>query len=331
MKQILVKNNEIVLANVPAPFCSKNSIIVRNAYSLISTGTEITSLAASGTAKKSIINPALIKKAIKKMATDGPAAVFDKVREKLETYASLGYSSAGIVLEVGSHVSGFQEGDRVACAGAGLANHSEIVCVPENLTVKLEHNMSLNEAAFTTLGSIALQGVRQARPMLGENVAVIGLGLIGLLTVQLLKATGCTVIGVDINDNRIKKGDDLGIDMGLNPFNPKIVEEIYQYTAGIGVDSVIITASTPTDDPVKLSMGICRKKGKIVVVGDVGMNISRSPFYEKELDFTISCSYGPGRYDPLYEEKGIDYPAGYVRWTENRNMKSFAKMVVEKK
>jgi len=323
------KSGEIFIEELPAPKLKSGGVLVQNIYSLISAGTERTSVE---TAQASLIGkaqsrPDLVKQVLDNVKKEGLVATYEKVMNRLDNYKELGYSSAGIVLE--SSVEDFKPGDKVACAGSS-ANHAEIIFVPKNLTVKIPNNVSFEEASFTTLGAIALQGVRQADVRIGENVAVIGLGLIGLITVQLLKANGCRVIGLDINANNFDLAKKFGCDECtiINEDSVKIVET---FTKGYGTDAVIITASTKSNKPIEYALEYARKKSKVVIVGVTGMNIPRTTFYEKELDLRISCSYGPGRYDPIYEEKGIDYPIGYVRWTEKRNMEAILNLLSERK
>lgn len=332
MKQIIQyqKNGEISIEDLPDIQIAPGGIIVQNHYSLISPGTERTSVS---TAQASMIGkarsrPDLVKQVIDNYKREGLKATYEKVMNRLDNYKDLGYSSAGVVIE--SNVEEFKPGDRVACAGAGYASHAELVFIPKNLAVKIPENVTMEEAAFTTLGSIALQGVRQADVKLGENVAVIGLGLLGLITVQLLKANGCRVIGLDISIRNFDLVKDLGCDevIPIDDYSIKIIET---FTNGYGTDAVIITASTKSNDPVEEAIAFARKKSKIVIVGAVGMNIPRQGFYEKELDLRIACSYGPGRYDVNYELKGIDYPIGYVRWTEKRNMEAILQLLSEGK
>jgi predicted dehydrogenase/threonine dehydrogenase-like Zn-dependent dehydrogenase len=234
-------------------------------------------------------------------------------------------------MQVGEGVTDVQPGDHVACAGSGVANHAEVVLVPRNLLVKVPEGCDLRDAASVTLGSIAMQGVRRADPRLGEVIAVIGLGLLGQLTVQLLKASGCRVIGLDLDVRRGKIAAQLGADHVLNPLEMDVENEVQHLTADHGVDATIITAASQSDAIVQQAMNLTRKKGRVVVVGAVGLGLRRSPLYEKEIDFLISCSYGPGRYDASYEQTGIDYPYAYVRWTENRNMQEYLRLIAEGK
>ncbi len=320
------KTGEMTVRELPAPKCHENGILVRTCFSLISAGTEKISVSNSQSsllarAKK---QPEQVKAVLDILKKEGLVSTLKKVQSKLDSYKTLGYSASGIVIE--STCSEFSVGDRVACAGAGYATHSEIISVPKNLAVKLPENVTLEDASYTTLGTIALQGVRQANLKLGENVAVIGLGLLGQITVQLLKASGCRVVGMDINDKLFELAKKFGCSE-VYPSKKDYIKSIKDFTRGIGFDAVIITASTESSEPMDIALQLTRKKGKIVVVGAVPMNIPRSPFYEKELELTISCSYGPGRYDAVYEEVGVDYPSAYVRWTENRNMEAFLNLI----
>lgn len=320
------KSGEILIEEIPAPNCPAGGILVRNHSSLISAGTE--KISVSNT-KSSLIararkQPDQVKMVLDFIKKEGLLKTMRRVQSTLDSYKILGYSSAGVVVE--SDCDEFSPGDRVACAGAGLANHAEYVAIPRNLAAKIPEGVDFEVAAYTTVGTIALQGVRQSEAMLGETIAVIGLGLIGQITVMLLKAAGCRVIGIDIDESLFAQAVKSGCDATFASKNENI-DSIMAFSRGSGCDSVIITASTSSNQPVELAMHIARKKGKVIVVGAVGMNLPRSPFYEKELDFRISCSYGPGRYDASYEKRGIDYPQAYVRWTENRNMQAFLDLV----
>lgn len=320
----------MLVEELPAPSCRAGGVLVRTVNTLISAGTERTSVASaqSSMLERARSQPEAVKQVIENVKKDGILATYERVKSKLESYKTLGYSASGIVIE--SRCEEFSPGDRVACAGAQFANHAEIISVPKNLTTKIPDNVSFAEAAYTTLGAIALQGVRQADLRLGETVAVIGLGLLGQLTVQFLKASGCRVVGLDINENLFEMAKKYGCDATF-PSSRDSAASIRAFTRGLGTDAVIITASTSSDEPMLLSLDIARKKSPIVIVGAVPMNVPRSPFYEKELELKISCSYGPGRYDPSYEEGGNDYPAGYVRWTENRNMGAFLDLIADGK
>ncbi|NBO69808.1 MAG: oxidoreductase [Bacteroidetes bacterium] len=320
------KNGEMTLLEVPSPQCKEGGILVRTAASLISAGTERTSVVGGQASllERAKKQPDQVKLVIETLKRDGIKSTINRVQAKLDSYKTLGYSASGIVIE--SSCEEFSPGDRVACAGAQYAHHAEFISIPKNLAVKLPDAVSFIDASYTTLGAIALQGIRQADLRLGETVAVIGLGLLGQLTVQMLKASGCRVIGLDVQEEVLSLAMQHGCDIALQS-NNEAISTIMNFTRGIGTDAVIITASTDSDSPLQLALQISRKKSPIVIVGAVPMNIPRSPFYEKELDLRISCSYGPGRYDPLYEEKGIDYPAGYVRWTEQRNMQAFVDLL----
>jgi len=312
---------------------SPGRLLVRTAYSLISVGTEeaILKEARAGLLAKARNQPEQVKTVLNKLKSQGLTSTVRQVREKLDEWKPIGYSTSGVVIGKAQDIAGFEIGDRVACAGAGLASHAEIVSVPKHLTVRIPSNVSLKDAAFTTVGAIAMQGVRRAGPTFGETVVVIGLGLIGQLTAQILSAAGCQVIGMDLDAKRVKRAEKNGLHYGVVSGRDDPVSRALESSDGIGADAVILCASTPSSEPVVQAMKMARRKGRIVVVGAVGMELPRSPFYEKELDFLISTSYGPGRYDKSYEEKGIDYPLPYVRWTENRNMAEFLRMLAEGK
>lgn len=331
MKQILqsFKTGEMWLAEVPAPLCKGKGAVVQTAASFVSAGTErmLAEFAKKGLVGKALQMPDQVKKVIRKMKTEGVFATLEKVQAKLDQPIPLGYSSAGVVVEAGRDC-GLNVGDRVACGGAGFANHAEFNYVPRNLIVKIPDGVSFEDASCATVGSIALQGVRQCEVNLGETVAVIGLGLMGILAVQMLKASGCRVIGFDPNAGRCKLAEEMGCDRAVND---NFVGECMAFSGGFGVDAVLITAATHSDEPVTVAAEICRKKGRVVATGLVGMNLPRDQYYKKEVDFRLSCSYGPGRYDPVYEEQGVDYPFGYVRWTEQRNMAAFLQLVAEGK
>ena len=331
MKQILqsFKTGEMWLAEVPAPLCKGKGAVVQTTASFVSAGTErmLAEFAKKGLVGKALQMPDQVKKVIRKMKTEGIFATLEKVQAKLDQPIPLGYSSAGVVVEAGRDC-GLNVGDRVACGGAGFANHAEFNYVPRNLMVKIPDGVSFEDASCATVGSIALQGVRQCEVNLGESVAVIGLGLMGILAVQMLKASGCSVVGFDPNPARCKLAEDMGCDRAVSD---NFAAECMAFSGGFGVDAVLITAATHSDEPVTVAAEISRKKGKVVATGLVGMNLPRDQYYKKEVDFRLSCSYGPGRYDPVYEEQGVDYPFGYVRWTEQRNMAAFLQLVAEGK
>ncbi|KUG21111.1 putative zinc-binding dehydrogenase [hydrocarbon metagenome] len=308
--------------DVPVPLLRKG-VIVENRYSLISGGTELSliTLSQQSLLGKARSRPDDLKKVLSKVKTDGLLSAYQQAMSRLGRPEPLGYSSAGIVRE--TSVDEFRAGDRVACAGAGYAVHAEFVSVPKNLCVPVPEGVSMQEAAFTTVGAIALHGVRNARVHLGESVAVIGLGLIGLLTVQILKAAGCRVFGVEIDSEKARLARELGADVTTG--YDGILERMKNFSP-FGADAVIITAATKSNLPIESAGHLVRDRGRVVVVGNVGMNVSRDTFYEKEAELIVSRSYGPGRYDRIYEEKGVDYPI-YVRWTERRNMEAFLELV----
>jgi predicted dehydrogenase/threonine dehydrogenase-like Zn-dependent dehydrogenase len=332
MKQVIqnFKSGELSVAEVPAPALARGFVLVRNHFSLISAGTErsTVSTAQASLLGKARQRPDLVKQVLESFRRDGFGETLKRVRTKLETLKELGYSSAGTVLASLDTQGRFQPGDRVACGGGGYASHAGIVTVPQNLVVKVPEAVGLDAAAFTTLGAIAVQGVRQVNPRIGEYVCVIGLGLLGQITGQLLRANGCQVFGVDTSESMVALAAKNSCHAAHRRSDPGLDFAFADFTRGRGFDSVIITAATQSTDPVELAPAILRQKGVIVIVGAVPMNIPREPhFYKKELELKISCSYGPGRYDFSYEEQGLDYPYGYVRWTENRNMETFVKLL----
>jgi len=311
--------------DAPAPRAGRAEAVVQTAVSLISAGTEkqIVDLARASLAGKALARPDLVRQTMRKVKAEGVLPVARKVLAKLDTPIPLGYSLAGRVVETGAE-AGVSAGDRVACAGAGIANHAEYNAVPRNLMVRIPDEVDDEDASFVTLGAIALQGVRVAHPTLGERVVVTGLGLIGLLTVQILKANGCRVLGFDPNPQRAALARELGADMAVSE---GLAAAANAFTRGHGADAVIVTASSKSSEPLNRAAEISRLKGRVVVVGLVGMTIDREPFYKRELDLRLSLSYGPGRHDPSYEIEGHDYPLPYVRWTEQRNMEAFLDLV----
>jgi phenylacetate-coenzyme A ligase PaaK-like adenylate-forming protein/threonine dehydrogenase-like Zn-dependent dehydrogenase len=323
----------ISVMEVPPPAYSDNEVLVANAYSVISVGTELSMITGSKRSSPLNVlkNPDLMKKALSYMRKSGIKKTLNAAREFQGSSATpIGYSSAGIVIAAGKNVADIGLGDKVACAGAGIASHAEIICVPRNLIAKIPEKTSFEEAAFTTLGAIAVQGVRRADMQLGETTVVLGTGLIGQLTVQIAKAAGCRVVAVDTPE-RVDLAVRMGADLGLVIGKRNVENEVFNFTDGYGADAVIICAATSSSEPVNQAIRMIREKGRVVVVGSVGMNLERQPFYDNEGVFLISRSCGPGRYDALYEKKGIDYPIGYVRWTENRNMQSFLNLLKDKK
>lgn len=335
MKQVFqdARSAEISILDVPAPKLLAGCVLVRTAASLVSAGTERASseFASKNLLQKARMRPDLVREVLSKISRDGLAATVSAVRSRLEQPSALGYSSAGTVVSVGEGVVDISPGDRVACAGAGRAVHAEFACVPRLLVARIPSaEVTFEEAAFTTLGAVALHGMRNAESRLGDVVAVIGLGLLGQLTVQILKAAGCCVLGMDISAERSGLALRVGAD-AVSSSSSGFLDLCLQRSAGHGVDSVLIAAQTASNDPVNLAGAVARNRAVVVAVGTVAMDIPRRSFYEKELDFRVSRSYGPGRYDSAYEQKGIDYPIGYVRWTETRNMEAFLKLVADRK
>jgi predicted dehydrogenase/threonine dehydrogenase-like Zn-dependent dehydrogenase len=322
VKQIIqnLKTGETILEEVPAPMVKRGHVLIQTKNSLVSLGTEkmLVEFGKSNLIGKARQQPEKVKQVLDKIKTDGLLPTLEAVFNKLDEPLPLGYCNAGVVIEVGADVSEFKVGDRVASNGP----HAEIVCVPKNLCALIPDAVSYEEASFTVIGAIGLQGIRLVNPTMGEKIVVVGLGLIGLITAELLKANGCDVYGFDFDQNKV----DVAKRKGVNAFNPgkdgdpvKIIENL---TNGIGCDGVIITASTKSNDVISQSAQMSRKRGRIVLVGVIGLDINRSDFYKKELSFQVSCSYGPGRYDESYESNGIDYPLPYVRWTQKRNFET---------
>ena len=334
MKQVLQnrKTGRPFVGEVPVPALQKGRVLVRTVASLISAGTEraAVELVSKGLVQEARQRPDLVKAVVAKVKNEGILNTFASVRDKMAASQAMGYSAAGIVAAVADDVTEFQVGDRVACAGVGFASHAEVLSVPKNLCVHLPEGVSFESGAYGTLGAIALQGVRLAEPTLGESVVVIGLGLVGQLTVQLLKANGCRVFGLDLDQARVSLALEVGADRAIVS-SDAVAKEIETWTRGHGADAVLITAATDSNEPVELAARVSRLKGRVIVVGMTGMDIPRQPFFSRELKLMISMSYGPGRYDPDYEERGVDYPLPYVRWTENRNIDSFLQLVGDKR
>lgn len=327
MKQIFedVGSGKINVTDIPLPACKSDSVLIQTSVSLISAGTErmLVDFGRAGYLKKARQQPEKVRMVLDKARTDGLLATIDAVKAKLGEPVALGYSNVGRVIEVGKGVTDLTVGDRVLSNG----QHAEFVCVGKNLCARIPDEVSDEQAVFGIVGSIALQGVRLAEPTLGECFVVTGLGLVGLMTVQLLRASGCRVIGADLDEAKLELARSLGA-AGVNASDSDALLRIArEYSRGRGVDGVIITAATDSNEPVHQAAQMCRKRGRIVLVGVVGPEIRRSDFYEKELTFQVSCSYGPGRYDPAYEDQGIDYPSGFVRWTEQRNFEAILDMM----
>ncbi|MCY2987487.1 MAG: bi-domain-containing oxidoreductase [Planctomycetota bacterium] len=333
MKQVLFKQGCVVVEDVPAPLVAPGTALIRTAYSCISTGTELSGIKASGQRlwKRALQNPQAVVNVLQLAATQGIGHASSVVQGAVSTWQATGYSAAGTIEEVGPETGDLHPGQRVACAGAQCAFHAEHLCVPRNLIVAAPDTVDLASASTVALGAIALQGVRRCAPTLGETIVVVGLGVLGQLVSQILRANGCRVIGADLNPARRQLAQSLGVELLVDPAGGAEPQQVARLTAGIGADGVIITAATPSDEVVSTAFGMCRKKGRVVLVGDVGLHLRRADIYEKELDFLVSTSYGPGRYDQRYESGGLDYPVGYVRWTESRNMQEYLRLLAEGK
>ncbi len=330
MKQLIqrLSSGKLEVLDVPEPRVAPGGILVRTRASLVSAGTErtIASFGQASLIEKARSRPDLVRQTIDKARRDGVLDTIDAVRNRLDQPMPLGYSAAGEVIEVGGDAGELRVGDRVACAGAGVAVHAQVISVPRNLVVAIPAAVSFEQAAFTTLGAIALHGIRLANIRLGEVVGVIGLGLLGQLTVQLLRASGCRVVALDLQQSRADLAARFGaMWAGTDP--DEFAARVSALSSGHGADAVLITADTPSDQPVELAGTIARKRGTVISVGAVGTRLPRKTYFEKELEFRVSRSYGPGRYDPQYEVKGHDYPYEFVRWTENRNMAAFAELL----
>src|SRR6266446_310855 len=331
VKQVLqnLRNGKTEVGNVPCPMVGAGEVLVRTSRSLISSGTERTMVefGKAGWIEKARQQPDKVRMVLDKIKTDGLVSTIEAVRNKLDQPLPMGYCNVGTVMEVGAGAAGFQVGDRVASNG----KHAEAVSVPQNLCARIPDRVSDEAAAFTVMGAVALQGIRLLQPTLGEGVVVTGLGLIGLLAVQLLRAHGCRVLGLDFDRGRLELAQGFGAEIVDLSAGQDPVAAAQTFSKGRGVDAVLVTASTQSSEPIHQAALMCRKRGRIVLVGATGLELSRADFYEKELTFQVSCSYGPGRYDPDYEQKGRDYPAGYVRWTEQRNFEAVLDMLADKR
>ncbi len=321
MKQLLqnLKTGEMVLEEVPCPSLKPGHVLIRTVRSLISTGTEkmLLDFGKANLLDKARQQPDKVRVVLDKIATDGLLPTLEAVQNKLDQPLPMGYCNVGVVIEAAQDVSDFRAGDRVASNG----KHAEVVAIPKNLCAKIPDTVGDDEAAFTVLGAIALQGIRLSQPTLGESIVVTGLGLIGLLTVQLLRAQGCRVLGIDLDSRKLELAAKFGADV-VNPNSSDPVAAALSFSRGRGIDAVLIAAATKSSEPVHQAALMCRKRGRIVLIGVTGLELSRADFYEKELTFQVSCSYGPGRYDSSYEERGQDYPLGFVRWTVQRNFEA---------
>jgi len=324
MKQLLqnIKNGETQIVEVPVPSPRPGTALVQTAVSLVSAGTErmVVEFAEKNLLAKAQSRPDLVEQMLDKARREGMLTTLESALNRLEQPMALGYSSTGTVIAVGPGLRGIRVGDRVACAGGGYAVHAEYAVVPQNLLARLPDNVDFESAAFTTVGAVAMHGLRQAQVQVGERIAIIGLGLLGLLTAGIARAAGLAVLGIDLDPRRVALAQQMGAEAVLRE---QAVEATLAFSRGRGADAVLICADTSSDDPVELAGAIARDRAKVVAVGAVWLNLPRKPYYEKELDVIVSRSYGPGRYDPAYEERGADYPAGYVRWTEGRNLEAF--------
>jgi len=329
MQQAIVKKGKVINETIPAPLTRNGGILIKVVNSCISAGTEMSNINVT---KKSLIQlaldqPELVKQGLGMIQQYGIKKTMQRIKGQKEGGKPIGYSASGVVIGVGEGVSGFKIGDKVAAAGAGIANHAEFIDVPQNLVIKMPDGLDFKEASTVTLGGIAMQGVRRADLRFGETAVVVGAGILGLLSVQMLKVSGVRVIAVDIDNKRLSIAKELGAELIINPADEDQVKLITNHTNGYGADAVLFTAATASSEPLSNAFKSCKRKGKVVLVGVSGMEIKRGDIYAKELDFLISTSYGPGRYDNNYEEKGLDYPYSYVRWTENRNMTEYLRLL----
>lgn len=323
-------DGRVEVLEVPWPALRPGWLLVANRASLISAGTERSKveMGAKSLLSKARARPDLVRKVVDRARVEGPRAALQATRDRLDAWAPIGYSSAGVVLEVGSEVTGFSPGDRVACGGGGWANHAEVVAVPRNLAARIDDSVSYEAAAYATVGAIALHGIRRAEVTVGNRVGVIGLGLVGQLVVRLLVASGCRPVGIDLDPAAVALAEEGGA-RAVPRESPDLRPVVTEATAGHGLDAVLVCAATSATDPVRLAADISRAGGRVVVVGDVPVEADRSVMYDKELELRLSRSYGPGRYDRDYEERGIDVPMGYVRWTEQRNIDAFVTLVAD--
>lgn len=331
MKQVTLnyKTNELRLLEVPPPVAQPNQLLVRTAFSAVSLGTEGMKVtrASKGLIAMARERPDQVQQLLRTVRREGIGAAYRKAMNKLDVPNPLGYSVSGVVEAVGAGVTEFRVGDRVACAGEGIAAHAEFVCVPKNLCARVPDGVPLHQAAFATIGAIAMQGVRQLAPAVGETVCVVGLGLVGQITLQILRANGCRVVAIDLDPAKCEIASGLGAVLAVPRGDEHLARHVLAATDGRGVDGVLVTAATPSSDPIQLAVELCRDRGTVVVVGIVGMETKFEKVVKKEITIKLSRSYGPGRYDPVYEQHGVDYPFGYVRWTEQRNMEGFLGLI----
>ena len=332
MKQVLLDGQgQVKVVEVPAPALERGHVLVRTAYSLISSGTELAAMQhrAKSPLRRALARPGLIRSLGQQALSQGIGATRDRVTDRLNSWTPVGYSLSGTVIETSLEVEGLKLGDLVACSGSEHAQHAELVAIPARLAVNVPDGIDCRRAAFGPVGAIALQAVRRSGATLGETIVIIGLGLVGLLICQLLHATGCHVLGIDPNSKRRKLAEQFGC-VVAHPDSPDVGDINVKLTGGLGADAVIISAGTTSDAPVNQASSLARERGRVVVVGDVGMNLDREAFYRKELDLLMSRSLGPGRYDSTYERQGVDYPPAYVRWTEARNIEAYLTLMADK-
>jgi len=329
MIQAIIKKGKVIGEQIPTPNVSKGSLLIKVVNSCISAGTEMSGVTNSGKPliKRALEQPAQVAKVISMAKTIGLQKTIAKIKGTLDAGNATGYSISGVVIAVGDGVDGYEIGDRVTAAGAGIANHAEYVDVPQNLVMKMPQALDFKEASTVTLGGIAMQGVRRADVRFGEFCVVTGAGILGLLALQMLRLSGVRVAAIDLDESRLAIAKELGAEIVINPTKEDPIKTVESWSGGYGADCVLFTAATSSSAPLSQSFQMTKKKGKVVLVGVVGMEINRGDIYAKELDFMISTSYGPGRYDSSYEEKGCDYPYAYVRWTENRNMTEYLRLV----
>jgi predicted dehydrogenase/threonine dehydrogenase-like Zn-dependent dehydrogenase len=331
VKQVLIRHGGVSVEEVPEPLVDAGQVLVRLEYSCISVGTEMSGVRTSNLPlwKRALERPKEVRQVFERVRNDGISQTRKLVQTKLEEAHPLGYSAAGVVVEVGGGITDIEVGVRVACGGSQSAYHAELVAVPRNLVVPIPEGVNAAAASTVTLAAIAMQGVRRASPALGETFVVIGLGILGQLTQQLLLANGVRVIGLDLERKRLELAQRHGMQLALHPDDASVPDQVARLTDGYGADGVIITAAAASSEVVSTAFKCCRRKGRVVLVGDVGLNLNRADIYAKELDFFVSTSYGPGRYDHGYEEVGLDYPLPYVRWTENRNMQECLRLMAD--
>jgi predicted dehydrogenase/threonine dehydrogenase-like Zn-dependent dehydrogenase len=329
MKQAIIKKGKVLTEDIPAPLVSDGALLIKVVNSCISAGTEMVSVSSSGTPviQRVLKQPEKVAKILKMARSEGIMKIYRQVKGEIDAGLPVGYSVSGVVIAVGKGVDEFRVGDRVAAAGGGLAYHAEYVDVPVNLVVKIPGKLSYRESSSVALGAIALHGVRRAGLELGEYCVVMGTGILGLITVQLLAASGVRVLAIDLDDKRLELAGQMGAELVLNPTKEDPVGKVVNFSGVLGADAVIFTASTSSNEPLSQAFRMCRRKGKVVLVGVSGMQIDRKDIYPKEIDFIISTSYGPGRYDQDYERKGMDYPYAYVRWTEGRNLSEYLRLI----